>query len=65
MNIDAILTGLLSNISKGKKSFLSALITSSQNVKGTIWLTGPNMQPHKFSKSYEINWTFSIRYYHT
>ena len=61
MNIDAILTGLLSNISKGKKSFLSALITSSQNVKGTIWLTGPNMQLHRFSKNYEINWTFSIR----
>ena len=61
MNIFAILTRLLSNISKKKKSFPSALITSSQNVKGTIWLTGPNMQLHKFSKNYERNWTFSIR----
>lgn len=38
------------------------LVTSSKNVKRTletIWLVGPNVQLHKFSKNYERNWTFS------
>lgn len=68
ISIDALLTGPLSTISEGRKSYVLVLVIITPNVKGTlelIWLPGSNMELHKLLKNYERNWTFSIYTYHT
>lgn len=46
ISIDALLTGPLSTISEGRKSYVLVLVIITPNVKGTLeltWLPGSNM----------------------